>query len=99
MTNVPAPSHPGTAAAVVLALLRAYKVLLSPLFGGCCRFYPSCSDYMRDAVVTHGAARGAWLGIRRLTRCHPFGSHGFDPCPARPPVPTDRAVTERVHGT
>jgi putative membrane protein insertion efficiency factor len=69
-------------AAAVLLLLRAYKLLISPLiFAGTCRFTPSCSDYMSDAVRTHGAARGVWLGLRRLGRCHPLGGHGFDPVP------------------
>ena len=71
-------------AAVVLALLRGYKLLISPLFTGCCRFYPSCADYTSEAVTTHGAVRGTWLGLCRLARCHPFGSHGFDPCPPKP---------------
>jgi hypothetical protein len=69
------------AAAVVLALLRGYKLLLSPLFTGSCRFYPSCSDYMAEAVRLHGPWRGTWLGCRRLLRCHPFGGHGVDPVP------------------
>ena len=68
-------------AAVVLALLRAYKILISPLFKGSCRFYPSCADYMAEAIQIHGAAKGIWLGTRRLARCHPFGSHGVDPVP------------------
>lgn len=70
-------------AAAVLALLRAYKVLLSPLFAGSCRFQPSCADYMTEAVRRHGAARGVWLGVRRLSRCHPLGGHGLDPVPHR----------------
>jgi putative membrane protein insertion efficiency factor len=73
----------GPAAAVVLGLLRAYKILLSPLFTGSCRFQPSCADYMAEAVRRHGAARGVWLGARRLARCHPFGGHGLDPVPHR----------------
>jgi putative membrane protein insertion efficiency factor len=69
-------------AAAVLLLLRAYKLLISPLFfAGTCRFTPSCSDYMADAVRMHGPARGVWLGLRRLGRCHPLGGHGFDPIP------------------
>jgi hypothetical protein len=67
--------------AVVVALHRAYKVLISPLFAGSCRFEPSCADYMRDAIIAHGIARGGWLGLRRLARCHPFGGHGCDPVP------------------
>src|SRR5688500_20375457 len=81
------PPPPQTAvrlpAAVVLALLRGYKLLISPLFTGCCRFYPSCADYMSEAVTIHGAVRGTWLGVRRLARCRAFGSHGFDPCPSK----------------
>src|SRR5688572_33092932 len=78
-----APVHAaaGAAAALVLALLKAYKVLLSPLFAGSCRFSPSCSDYMTEAVRRHGPWRGVWLGCRRLARCHPLGGHGIDPVP------------------
>ena len=75
------PRQPALAAAVVLGLLRAYKILISPLFTGCCRFYPSCADYAREAVEVHGTGRGLWLGARRLSRCHPFGRHGVDPVP------------------
>jgi putative membrane protein insertion efficiency factor len=73
--------HARADALVVLGLLRAYKLLISPLFAGCCRFEPSCADYMTAAVRLHGAPRGVWLGLRRLSRCHPFGGHGFDPVP------------------
>jgi putative membrane protein insertion efficiency factor len=65
----------------MLAVIRAYKLLISPLFTGACRFTPSCSDYMAEAVRTHGVTYGTWLGIRRLSRCRPFGGHGFDPVP------------------
>ena len=67
--------------AVMLVLLRAYKLLISPLFTGACRFTPSCSDYMAEAVRAHGAVHGAWLGLRRLSRCRPLGGHGYDPVP------------------
>lgn len=78
------PDRPhGVAVALVLAALRAYKILISPLFTGCCRFYPSCADYTREAVMLHGAAYGMWLGGWRLARCHPFGGHGVDPVPQR----------------
>src|SRR5262245_50827909 len=66
------------AAGAVLALISAYKVLLSPLFTGSCRFEPSCSAYMAEAVRAHGALKGVGLGLRRLARCHPFGGYGFD---------------------
>jgi putative membrane protein insertion efficiency factor len=66
-----------------LALLSAYKLMLSPLFGGSCRFLPSCSEYAREAVILHGTAKGVWLAARRLSRCHPLGSSGLDPVPER----------------
>jgi uncharacterized protein len=66
-----------------LVMLRLYKLLLSPMFAGSCRFLPSCSDYARDAVTTHGVMKGTWLAVRRLSRCHPFGSSGYDPVPGR----------------
>jgi hypothetical protein len=69
------------AAALVLALLRGYKSFFSPLFSGSCRYQPSCADYMREAVIAYGAARGVWLGLKRLARCHPFGGYGLDPVP------------------
>ena len=68
---------PSLLAYVLLAVVRGYQVLLSPIVGGACRFEPSCSRYMAEAIERHGAGRGAWLGLRRLARCHPFGSHGF----------------------
>ena len=75
--------EPSLAVRAALALLRAYKLLLSPLFTGACRFTPSCSDYMTDALREHGLASGAWLGLKRLARCQPFGGHGFDPVPRK----------------
>ena len=73
-----------SAAPIVLGLLRVYKLLISPLYTGSCRFQPSCSDYMAAAVREHGALRGTWLGLRRLARCHPFGGYGVDPVPRKP---------------
>jgi uncharacterized protein len=64
---------------LILALLSAYKRFLSPLLPQACRFHPTCSDYMCQAVARHGAARGLWLGLRRLARCHPFNPGGLDP--------------------
>jgi len=81
----------GLAVRVVLAGLRAYKVLLSPLFTGACRFHPSCSTYAADALRAHGLLAGSWLAIRRLARCHPFGGSGYDPVPSgRPCQPPAR---------
>ena len=68
--------------AMVLAV-RAYQVVLSPLFTGCCRFEPSCSNYSIEALRRHGAARGFLLTCARLLRCRPFGPHGFDPVPEK----------------
>ena len=69
-------------ARVLVLLIRAYQVVLSPFFGGACRFLPSCSAYAVEAIETHGAWRGAMLAARRLSRCHPFGRAGVDPVPA-----------------
>ena len=74
---------PSLAVRAALVVLRGYKVLLSPLFTGACRFQPSCSNYMAEAVRVHGVVRGGWLGLVRLSRCHPWGSSGHDPVPAR----------------
>ena len=73
----------GLAVRVALAALRAYKLLLSPLFTGACRFHPSCSTYAADALRAHGLLAGTWLAVRRLARCHPFGGSGYDPVPPR----------------
>jgi putative membrane protein insertion efficiency factor len=69
-------------------LIRGYQFLISPVLTlivgpGCgCRFEPTCSQYLLEAVETHGALRGGWLGLRRLGRCHPWGGSGFDPVPS-----------------
>ncbi len=63
----------------VIATLRLYKRLVSPLLPSACRFYPTCSEYMLEAVARYGALRGVGLGLRRLARCHPFHAGGFDP--------------------
>ena len=84
----------GFVARVMLAGVRGYQVLLSPLFAGSCRYVPSCSHYMAEALERHGALRGGWLGLKRLGRCHPFGSSGFDPVPDAGPDagPSSRAA-------
>ena len=66
---------------LLLAALRTYQYLLRPMLGANCRFYPSCSDYAREAVERHGAWRGSWLAARRLSRCHPWHPGGHDPVP------------------
>lgn len=72
---------PGIAARVLLCAVHGYRILLSPVLGGACRFYPSCSNYASEAVARHGARRGMWLSLRRLLRCRPFSTGGFDPVP------------------
>ena len=69
-------------AKILIALIRLYQLTLSPFLGGACRFTPSCSTYARQAIEVHGAWRGTWLAARRLARCHPLGSSGYDPVPA-----------------
>jgi uncharacterized protein len=64
-----------------LSLLRFYKRFLSPLLPPMCRFEPTCSVYTMQAVEKYGALRGAWLGLKRLGRCHPFNPGGWDPVP------------------
>ena len=67
----------------LIFLIRAYRWLLSPLLGPACRFEPSCSAYAEEALRRHGAARGSWLAIKRLGRCHPLCRGGIDPVPER----------------
>jgi len=67
--------------ALALVPLRFYKRFLSPLLPPMCRFDPTCSIYMMQAIEKHGTLRGVWLGIRRLSRCHPFNPGGWDPVP------------------
>ena len=66
---------------VLIAAVRAYQLVLSPIFGGACRYYPSCSAYAIEALERHGARSGGWLAMRRIARCHPFRPGGFDPVP------------------
>ncbi|UCF78420.1 MAG: membrane protein insertion efficiency factor YidD [Candidatus Eiseniibacteriota bacterium] len=61
-----------------LLLLRGYQVCISPLFPPSCRFYPSCSEYTRQAVSKYGISRGVWFGMKRLLRCNPFSPGGVD---------------------
>jgi putative membrane protein insertion efficiency factor len=73
------------AALLLLFLIQAYRMLLSPLLGGCCRYEPSCSAYAIEAVTRYGAMRGAWLALRRVLRCHPLRPGGYDPVPSEVP--------------
>jgi uncharacterized protein len=71
---------------LLLLLIRGYQLLLSPLLGRHCRFLPTCSAYTYEAVQRFGAGRGAYLGLRRLLKCHPFHAGGHDPVPEIPEV-------------
>jgi putative membrane protein insertion efficiency factor len=66
---------------IFLWIIRGYQLALSPLLGPRCRFYPSCSCYAHTAIERYGVWHGAWLGLRRLLRCHPFAEGGYDPVP------------------
>jgi len=79
---------------ILLAILAFYGYWLSPAmhalspFGGC-RYRPTCSQYAAEAIAMHGAARGGWMALKRLARCHPFARSGFDPVP----MPHDRSAS------
>ncbi len=70
---------------VAIFLIRIYQATLAGLLGGQCRFYPSCSEYAMEALERHGLFRGAWLGLRRVGRCHPWHPGGVDPVPEKKP--------------
>ncbi len=73
---------------LLVLFIRAYRVVFAPVkvvlgLQGCCRYTPSCSHYMEEAICAHGVGRGLGLGARRVLRCHPWGGMGFDPVPPR----------------
>lgn len=67
--------------ALLLAPIWLYQHAITPFTPASCRFTPTCSEYMRQAIVKHGPFRGLWLGLKRLARCHPWGPSGYDPVP------------------
>ncbi len=66
---------------LAIALVRAYQLVLSPIFGGACRYTPTCSAYAIEAIDQHGALQGTVLAGKRICRCHPFAAAGYDPVP------------------
>lgn len=68
---------------LLLALIDGYRLLLSPFFGRQCRFYPTCSNYAREAIEIHGSLRGSWLAVARILRCGPWHPGGPDPVPPK----------------
>lgn len=75
------PERPGMGALACAAAIRGYQLVLRPVLPPTCRFAPSCSEYARTAVLTHGVRRGTWLAARRLTRCTAWHPGGWDPVP------------------
>jgi putative membrane protein insertion efficiency factor len=100
-TSLFAGPSPNPGSRAVLLAIRGYQWALSPWLGPACRFHPSCSSYPATCVERFGAARGLWLGARRIVRCHPFHPGGFDAPPDAAAGPEATALVpaaERSHG-
>ncbi|HEY5702503.1 MAG TPA: membrane protein insertion efficiency factor YidD [Gammaproteobacteria bacterium] len=65
--------------AILLPIIRLYRYLISPMFGPCCRFYPSCSAYAEEAIARYGLVKGGMMSVKRICRCHPYHPGGYDP--------------------
>jgi len=68
---------------IVILPIRFYQMAISPLLGSSCRYNPTCSHYMVQAIEEWGVFKGVWLGLKRIGSCHPWGSHGYDPVPRK----------------
>ncbi len=79
-----------------IALVRFYQVAISPYTPAACRYHPTCSQYMMEAIRQHGAWRGLSLGLKRISRCHPWGGSGHDPVP---PKKDQKASTDLTENT
>lgn len=97
LEDKPKPVHLPIPVRMALLALRFYKAYLSFLFAGSCRFEPTCSQYAYEAIERFGVARGVWLGLKRLLRCHPLsGKFGYDPVPEIDGVGCMSAAQENV---
>lgn len=93
-------------ARLFIGMIRGYQLVLSPLkyflFGSAssCRFQPTCSEYARQAILKHGALKGSWLALRRISRCHPLGGCGYDPVPEKKDCQNPRCCSRKsvTHG-
>lgn len=83
------------AATALVLLVRAYQFAVRPMLSGACKFHPSCSEYAIEAVTAHGPWRGGWLAVRRLARCRPFATGGYDPVPQ---ATTRRSASDGARG-
>ena len=87
---------------ILIAIVRFYQNAISPWTPPSCRFTPTCSSYAIEALDEHGAIRGSWLALRRISKCHPWGGHGYDPVPPRHPNEQrtlgDRSERVRTNG-
>jgi putative membrane protein insertion efficiency factor len=99
-TAVASASQKNAAVRAALFALDFYKAYVSLWFAGSCRFEPTCSRYMYEAIERFGVPRGAWLGAKRLLRCQPFsGKFGFDPVPEKwEEMPANATMTDNSHG-
>lgn len=66
---------------LIIGIIKLYQIVISPILGKNCRFYPTCSTYMIDAIKKYGIIKGGVLGIKRVSKCHPFNAGGYDPVP------------------
>jgi uncharacterized protein len=89
-------ARPSVAARLLMLIVSGYRRVVSPLLMPRCRFAPSCSAYALQALAEHGALRGGWLAVRRISRCHPFHPGGYDPVPPRR---IGRTVSARAQGS
>jgi len=67
----------------LLIIIKAYQIILSPILGNNCRFLPTCSEYSIESLKAYGLIKGIFLTVKRIGKCHPWGSHGYDPLPSK----------------